>query len=112
MTQCPQSWRDLNADELRQLLEWREPRFTVADLLFAQWLVAAKKVDAARTAEVEAETAYLDAWEASIKSHTGKTLLAREAAEKRRDRCRVRVARAEREQERLYAAYRAAAEAI
>ncbi|SFD72904.1 hypothetical protein SAMN05428997_14624 [Bosea sp. CRIB-10] len=111
MTQRPQSWRDLNADELRQLLEWREPLFTVADLLFAQWLFAGKKTDAARTAEIEAESAYLDAWQAWINIRTGKTLLPSEAAEKRRDRCRIRVARAEREQERLYAAYRAAAEA-
>lgn len=109
MMSLPQSWRDLNAEELQQLLDLREPLFTAADLLFAQWLVSTKKADAARTAEMEAETAYLDAWQASIKMRTGKALLASEAAEKRRDRCRARVARAEREQERLYAAYRAAA---
>lgn len=111
MTGLPKSWRDLNAEELQQLLDWREPLFTIADLIFAQWLVATRKTDAARKAEMAAESAYLDAWQASIKTHTGKTLLAREEAEKRRDRCRTRVARAEREQERLYAAYRAAAEA-
>lgn len=107
----PQSWRDLSAEELQQLLDWREPLFTVAELLFAQWLVATRKTDTARKAEMEAEAAYLDAWQVSIKSRTGKTLTASEVAEKRRDRCRLRVARAEREQERLYAAYRAAAEA-
>lgn len=111
MMPLPKTWRDLNSEELRQLLDWREPLFTIADLIFAQWLAACAKTDAARKAEIEAEDAYLDAWQSSIKTHTGRTLLAREEAEKRRDRCRVRVKRAEREQERLYAAYRAAQEA-
>ncbi|MFC5393130.1 hypothetical protein [Bosea vestrisii] len=111
MAKIPSSWRDLSSEELRQLLDWRELLFTPADLLFAQWLAATKRTELARKAEMEAEASYADAWQASIKSHTGQTLLAREAAEKRRDRYRARAERAAREQERLYAAYRAAAEA-
>lgn len=112
MMPAPKTWRDLSSEELRQLLDWRDPLFTLADLLFAQWLAATKRTELARKAEMEAEASYADAWQTSIKSHTGKTLLAREAAEKRRDRRRTRAERASREQERLYAAYRAAAEAV
>ncbi|MCT4491783.1 hypothetical protein [Bosea minatitlanensis] len=110
MAKLPQSWRDLTSAELEQLLDLREPLFSVADLIFAQWMAACRRTDIARKAEIEAEDAYFDAWELSIKNRTGKTLLASEAAERRRDRYRVRARRAEREQERLYAAYRAAAE--
>ena len=111
MMPLPKSWRDLSSEELRHLLDRREPLFTVADLIFAQWEVAAKKTEAAHNAYWAAENAYHDAWEASIKARTGKSLLAKEEAEKCRDRWRVRVGRAQREQERLYAAWRAAVEA-
>ena len=111
MMPLPNSWRDLNAEELRQLLEYRAPRFTIAELIFAQWLVACTKDAAARMAEIEADDAYFNAWQASIENHTSKALLAKEEAEKRRDRCRARVKRTEREKERLYAACRAAQEA-
>ncbi|MGY6246672.1 hypothetical protein ACXIUS_03855 [Bosea thiooxidans] len=107
MVNAPDSWRDLDHDELIALLGFRAPLVTRRDLLLAQWDVAIERAHRAENAEHQAFDARYLAPEFRTGRVTSKVLAEQEKADRRLARARSAAKAARRRADELGALFNA-----